>query len=443
MEAGRISVGEERFEKYRPQQPQAKSGPRSLAASTQDAAIHDALARRFPRLDFRACLTCNLCASRCAMTGGDGSDMRKVLRLLALGRYQEVVDSRWPWMCTGCGRCAYVCPRGIDVVGLMKVLKGLRARDKVPGILHKGAQYALDKGNNMAIPKADYLFLMEDVGAEFAAECCPGFEVPIDREGADYLFYPNSKEVFAEPDDLKWWWKIFHTAGVSWTVPSENWESVDWGLFTGNEAISEELARRKCEHMERLKAKTLILPDCGGGSFGCRYNLEKHLRARMEEGGWNYVYLYEVLEKLINEGRLKLDGSRHPQLTTFHDSCKHGRECERVFGDKWDYDRPRRIIARCCDSYTDMYPNGPDSFCCGSGGGMWAGPYKEARLYYGRRKAESIALSGAKMVVTGCSNCRDQIMKALKPEYGLDIEVKYIWQLVADSLVMPQGPGGS
>ncbi|HIJ36113.1 MAG TPA: (Fe-S)-binding protein, partial [Deltaproteobacteria bacterium] len=42
----------------------------------------------------------------------------------------------------------------------------------------------------------------------------------------------------------------------------------------------------------------------------------------------------------------------------------------------------------------------------------------------------------AKMVVAPCHNCRDQIMKAITPEFGLDIETKYLWELVADSLVV-------
>jgi len=39
--------------------------------------------------------------------------------------------------------------------------------------------------------------------------------------------------------------------------------------------------------------------------------------------------------------------------------------------------------------------------------------------------------------VVGCSNCRDQMMRRL-PKYFKDYkyEVKYIWQLVAESLVI-------
>jgi len=37
-------------------------------------------------------------------------------------------------------------------------------------------------------------------------------------------------------------------------------------------------------------------------------------------------------------------------------------------------------------------------------------------------------------VVAGCSNCRDQIMKNLKPRHNLNIEMKYLWEMVADPL---------
>ena len=40
------------------------------------------------------------------------------------------------------------------------------------------------------------------------------------------------------------------------------------------------------------------------------------------------------------------------------------------------------------------------------------------------------------MVIAPCHNCRDQIMKGLTKEYGLDIETKYLWELVADSLIV-------
>ena len=50
---------------------------------------------------------------------------------------------------------------------------------------------------------------MQDMGAELAEEL-PGFEVPIDKKGAKYLFTINSKEPFAEPEDMFFWWRILY-----------------------------------------------------------------------------------------------------------------------------------------------------------------------------------------------------------------------------------------
>jgi len=63
-------------------------------------------------------------------------------------------------------------------------------------------------------------------------------------------------------------------------------------------------------------------------------------------------------------------------------------------------------------------------------------PYEAERIYYGRVKAKQIMDTGAKMVVAPCHNCRDQIMKTLTKEFDLDIETKYLWELVADSLII-------
>jgi hypothetical protein len=71
----------------------------------------------------------------------------------------------------------------------------------------------------------------------------------------------NSKEPFGEPDDMKFWWKIFYAAKEDWTVPSENWEGVNWGLFSGDDESMETLVGRIVEHLERLECKTLLLPE--------------------------------------------------------------------------------------------------------------------------------------------------------------------------------------
>ncbi len=396
------------------------------------------VAQFLAKFDFNACMTCGACSNGCPITGTpglEGWNTRLVMRLLALGLVQEVVDSNFPWLCTGCGRCAYVCPMGIDIPAVMNHMKHLRDRDKVPGSLHKGALNNIESGNNLAIPKEDYLASLADLGGELAEEC-PGFYVPVDKKDAKILFFPNSKEVYGDFEDQYWWWKIFYAAREDWTVPSEGWEAVDWALFTGNYEGNKILAKRKIRLMFDLNIDRMIMPDCGGGSYGCRKGMESCF-IEDPNNKVGFIYLYDYLVELIREGRIKLDKSVHAgKVFTFHDSCKHGRELARHFG-KGFFEEPRWIISQSVANFVDMEPNRMLNYCCGAGGGMWPMPFEKQSAWHGRLKVDQIRRSGADVVVVGCSNCRDQIMKRL-PKFNPEVryEVKYLWQLVAEALVI-------
>jgi hypothetical protein len=89
----------------------------------------------------------------------------------------------------------------------------------------------------------------------------PGFYAPVDKKGANILVTVNSKEPFGEPDDMKFWWKIFYAAREDWTVPSENWEGTSWGYFTGDDEAMKIMAGRIVEQMQKLEIDTLLWPE--------------------------------------------------------------------------------------------------------------------------------------------------------------------------------------
>ncbi len=248
----------------------------------------------------------------------------------------------------------------------------------------------------------------------------------------------NSKEPFAEPDDMKYWWKIFYAAGESWTIPSENWEGVNWALFTGDDESLRITVGHLVRNMYRLGCKTLLLPDSGHAYYATRYGLERWFKE--DTKNFRVITIFDLLMSYIDEGRIKIDPSRHQKLTTYTDPCHYGRKSLKMFGQGY-FEEARRIIRKCAPKFVDMYPTGADDYCCGAGGGNWAMPFKDDRIFHGRFKSHQIAASKAGLVIAACPNCRDQIMKSLRREFDLKVDVKYIWELVADSLVLPGSRG--
>ena len=120
----------------------------------------------------------------------------------------------------------------------------------------------MERGNNLGIPKDDFLFLLADLSKEMEEdEGFPGFYAPVDKKGANVLVTVNSKEPFGEPDDMKFWWRIFYAAREDWTTTSTEWEGVNWGLFSGDDESMREITGRIVKHMEELECSTLLLPE--------------------------------------------------------------------------------------------------------------------------------------------------------------------------------------
>jgi Fe-S oxidoreductase len=137
----------------------------------------------------------------------------------------------------------------------------------------------------------------------------------------------------------------------------------------------------------------------------------------------------------IQSGKLKIDKSKHPQLTMAHDPCNYGRKSHIAFGKSYGPEI-RWITQQCVENYVEAYPTDLNNFCCGAGGGAWAMPYDKERVYYGRVKVKQIQDCEAELVVAPCHNCRDQIMKGLTKEFNLGIETMYLWELLAESLII-------
>jgi Fe-S oxidoreductase len=149
---------------------------------------------------------------------------------------------------------------------------------------------------------------------------------------------------------------------------------------------------------------------------------------------YNFITVFDLLIQYIREKRIVLDKTRFTELATYHDPCNYGRKAEKRFGHGY-FEEPRWIMSQCLENWVDLYPTHRNQLCCGGGGGALTTGYNEERIFYGRRKIEQIRATGAQMVVVPCHSCHGQL-NSIKGEHGMsDLEVKYLWELVADCMV--------
>ena len=145
--------------------------------------------------------------------------------------------------------------------------------------------------------------------------------------------------------------------------------------------------------------------------------------------------VFDLLRKYITEKRIKLDKSKFNIKAAYHDPCNYGRKAQKLFGYGF-FDEPRWIMDQCLENWVDLYPSKMGQFCCGGGGGTLVTGYDEERILYGKKKMQQIEVEDVKMIVVPCHSCHGQL-NVLKKEYGMqELEVKYLWELVADILVL-------
>lgn len=81
-----------------------------------------------------ACYQCGKCSSCCPVVEEMDIVPNQMIKLVQLDDADvltDVLSSNTPWKCTSCFNCTYVCPRGVNVAGVMEALRLISLRKNV------------------------------------------------------------------------------------------------------------------------------------------------------------------------------------------------------------------------------------------------------------------------------------------------------------------------
>jgi Fe-S oxidoreductase len=343
------------------------------------------------------------------------------------GAVEEMVDVIFGG-CTMCGRCSLHCSIGVDIPLLVRTARTMMVElGLVPRGLQSTVDAAVKTGNNMAIPREELKetleWLEEDLKLEVGDDDA---SIPLDAVGKHVLYTLNPREPKFFPLSISATAKILYAAKESWTVSTHSYDVTNYAYFSGDDMTARELAGRLFNEVRKLRADMLVLAECGHGFRAIRWEGPTWI-------GRAYPYpvlsVIELIAGYIRAGRIKLDPTRNIERVTLHDPCNLVRAGGVI-------DEQRYVLEHAVADFVEMNPNRENNYCCGGGGGQLSmGEYRERRVDAGKSKADQIRATGARIVATPCHNCIDQLLE-LNKEYGLDVKIKTVAEIVADALVI-------
>jgi Fe-S oxidoreductase len=309
----------------------------------------------------------------------------------------------------------------------MKGREMLSNMNLVPESLLATVKTAIETGNNMGIPVVDLVDtikwmeeeLIDEVGNENA-------RIPLDEQGKNIMYTLNPREPKFFPLSISAMAKIFYAAGESWTLSTKMYDVTNYAYFSGNRDEAGIIAKRMSDEMLNLGAKKCILAECGHGSRAFRWEAPNYLKQAFP---FEVETSVELIASYIRDKRIKLDPSAIKQLTTLHDPCNLVRSGGIL-------KEQRFILQNTVSEFVEMNPHGNDNYCCGGGGGQLAmSEYNDRRMKIAEIKANQIRKTGAKIVVTPCHNCVDQLTQ-VNIAFKLGVQIKTLAEIVADALIL-------
>ncbi|HLM63645.1 MAG TPA: 4Fe-4S dicluster domain-containing protein [Acidimicrobiales bacterium] len=384
-------------------------------------------------LDTDACTMCGRCTSVCpAHATGKSLDPREIVlktgEVMAatgtppvsppLGVDPEITigaDSLFEritpeevWACTSCKACDEICPVNIEI--LDKILDMRRylslMESNFPTELGNAYRSMENSGNPWGMSQNDRAQWTSKVDDIAIVE-------PGDTFDHEYLYWVGCAGSFDDKNQKVTvaMAKLMKRAGLDFAIlgPSENCTG-DPARRSGNEYIFQMLAMQNIESLNGMGVTKIVTqcPHC--------FNT---LRNEYPQLGGNYEVIHhsQLLEDLIEEGRLDMSEARLEERVVYHDSCYLGRHND-------VYLAPRKVIGSLGGiEIVEAGRNGTKGMCCGAGGArMWMEETIGKKVNDAR--SEELIATGASRIAVACPFCYIMIDDGTKAAGKEEDEVK-------------------
>jgi Fe-S oxidoreductase len=358
------------------------------------------------------CYQCGLCTGSCPWNQLRSFLVRKLIHQAQLGVVDFVSEDLW--LCTTCRTCVQRCPRGVEIIDVMRAMRRVVAETgaaKVPDSLRLTTKNIAGAGNPLG------------QAPEQRADWAGNLKVKAYTDGTDLLYFSCCIPAY-DP-------KVKRVAQATAKVLAKS--GVDFGILgnkenccgesvrkSGNEQLFQSLAQKNIETFAGAGVRQIVVssPHC----YHTFKNEQPYLAA-----GFEVTHTVQYMAKLISDGRLKFTKEIKKKVA-YHDSCYLGRH-------NGVYDEPRKVLESIPGvEIVEMSDVRENALCCGGGGGRIWMETKKGERFSDLRIQQALDV-GADVLAVSCPYCMLNFEDSLlTTDKSNALEIKDVVELVQEAL---------